>query len=50
MCETKINEKKDKMLKEFEQTPFYKLNSERIKELIEEAYYLGYEVGESEAE
>jgi len=49
MCETKINEKLGEMLNEFEQTPFYNLDSWRIRELIQEVYDFGYEVGKSEA-
>ena len=49
MREAKINEKLGEMLNEFEQTPFYSLDSERIRELIQEAYDFGYEVGKSEA-
>ena len=49
MCETKINEKLGEMLNEFEQTPLYNLDSECIRELIQEAYNFGYEVGSSEA-
>ena len=47
MSEYKINKKLDEILNEFMAKPFYNIDEDTIRELIQEAFYFGCEVQEA---